>query len=548
MPENDDPKSVAKLLERAREKLTPDARTRFILLFALFNAMFCLLVLLSLQNMELKESLEEVRAGAQETSVAVATQIAGVRETVAAEAATQIASLLQLPTPVPPTVSPTYTLNPTYTSVPTDTPVPPTPTLLPPSPTATPIPPTPTPLPPSPTATPVPPTLTATPVPPTPTDTPVPPPPTDTPTDTPTPTPPPPQVLAVSPTQDDNDTVINITITGANFLPIPTAFMVDGGATALETTYVSPSTLNAVIPAWFTADYYDLTVTNPDLQSYTLTDAFTLTNPTPLIAGVNPYTGTDNVDTNITINGSNFINGLSATLSAFSLPTVTVVNSTTLNATVPSSSSVMPGGPYTLTISNPGPLAPTNSLTDAFTVTLSSIYGYTPTCDISTTNCSDAYGPPDGNPADIVEGGHLTFTFPAGSGIRDGPGYDFVFFEFPNPNDPDPDIGGILLDWIVVNISEDGNNWPQVFYWGDNITDTNTNVAPHNYNGDTGEQDNEFIRSGDLWPGGLNANTGIAIDINIISPPQGSQYRYIRFSCPASGGDAAHMDSIERLH
>jgi len=300
-----------------------------------------------------------------------------------------------------------------------------------------------------------------------------------------------------------------------------------------------------VIPAWFTAGYYDLTVTNPDSQSGTLTNAFTLTNPIPLITGVNPYTGTDNVNTDATISGSNFISGLSARLDVFSL-TVTFVNSTTLNTTVPGT--IMPGGPCTLTVSNPGPLTPTNSLTDAFTVTLSSTYGYTPTCDISTTSCSDAYGPPDGNPAEIAVGGYLTFTFPAGSGIRDGPGYDFVFFEFPNPDDPDPDIGGILLDWIVVDVSEDGNNWHQVLYWSDNITDTNTNVASHNYDGDAGEQDNEFIRSGDLWPGGLNANTGIAIDINVISPPQRSQYRYIRFSCPTGGGDVAQVDGIERLH
>lgn len=350
----------------------------------------------------------------------------------------------------------------------------------------------------------------------------------------------------MSPIQDDNDTDVTIIITGTNFVPNPTAFLVDGGATALATTYISPNSLNAVIPAWFTADYYNLTVTNPDLQSYTLPNAFTLTNPIPLITGVNPYTGTDNADTNVTINGGNFVNGLSVGLDGFS-PAETFVNSTTLNVTIPGS--IMPGGSYTLTVSNTGPLAPTNSLTNAFTVTLSSTYGYTPTC-FSTTNCEDAYGSPDGNPADIAVGGYLTFTFPAGSGIRDGPGYDFVFFEFPNPNNPDPNIGGILLDWTVVDISEHGNNWHQVFYWSDNITDTNTNVASHNYDGDAGEQDNEFIRSGDLWPGGLNANTGIAIDIDTPTwdPPPGTQYRYVRFSCPALGGDEAQVDAILRLH
>lgn len=347
----------------------------------------------------------------------------------------------------------------------------------------------------------------------------------------------------MSPIQDDNDAAVTITITGTNFVANPTVFLIDSGTTALATTYVSANTLNAVIPAWFTADYYDLRVTNPDLQSDTLLNAITLTSPIPVITGVTPDNGTDNTDTNITINGSNFVNGLSAWLDGFSLLAVTVVNSATVNATVPSSSSVMPGGLYTLTISNPGPLTPTGSQTDAFTVTLSSTYGDPPTC-ITTTNCINASGAPDGSVADINQGGYLTFTFPAGSGIRDGAGYDFVFFEWPNPDNPI--TGGIQLDWIVVEISDDGITWNEVFDWGDGAADNNTNVASYAAGG---ELDNESIPSSALWPGGLpsGTNTGIAIDINIIGPPPGSQYRYVRFSNPYAG-DAAQIDAILRLH
>ena len=123
MPENDDDSNsitslhehVREKIERARKKLTLGARMRFILLFALFDAMFamfCLLVLLSLRIQSLEESLEEVRVGAQETAVAAATQVAGVRETVEAEMATKIAPLFK-PSLVLPTVSPTCLL---YTS------------------------------------------------------------------------------------------------------------------------------------------------------------------------------------------------------------------------------------------------------------------------------------------------------------------------------------------------------------------------------------------------------------------------------------------------
>jgi hypothetical protein len=344
----------------------------------------------------------------------------------------------------------------------------------------------------------------------------------------------------VNPISAANAANVNITITGADFQsPNPVAYLVDGGTTALATTYVSPNVLNAVIPAWFTANYYDLRVTNPDAQSDTLTNAFTLTNPTPLIAGVDPHTGVNTGTTDITIHGSNFVNGLSASLDGLALA-LTFVDSATLNATVPGD---MPGGFYTLTVSNPGPLNPTGERPDAFTATVA--YGGPPTC-YGVSNCSDAEGPPDGGTAGIPEGGYLTFTLPPGSGISDGPGYDFVFFEYPNPDNP---TGGIQLDWIVAEISDDGATWQQVFNWGNGAADTNSNVSAYAAGG---EFDGEFIPTGDLWPG-LGAghpNTGIAIDISIIGPPPGSQYRYVRFSCPddGPGNDEAQIDAILRLH
>jgi hypothetical protein len=334
----------------------------------------------------------------------------------------------------------------------------------------------------------------------------------------------------VIPISASNEAAVNIVINGANFVPNPTAYLVDGGATALATTYVSANVLNAVIPAWFAADYYDLTVTNPDSQSGTLTDAFTLTNPIPLITGVTPDNGPDNADTAVTINGSNFVNGLSAWLDGFALLAVTVVDPNTLNATVPSASSAMP-------------LAPTGSLANAFTVNLSSTYGDPPTCSPGVISCTNASGAPDGNVADIPVGEYLTFAYPAGSGIRDGPGYDLVFFEYPTGGlpFPPPDDEGVLLDWVVIEVSEDGSTWYEVFNWGGGVV-ANTNVASYP------ENDNEPIPSSALWPGGLPINTGIAIDISIISPPAGTQYPYIRLSCPAGGGDDAQVDTILRLH
>jgi hypothetical protein len=89
MSDNDVPRSVTSLLERVRRKLTLDRLEPFILPFALWafsSVMFSIVFVLALRNIEL----------AQITT----TRIVEVQETVAAEAATQKASLLQVPTPV----------------------------------------------------------------------------------------------------------------------------------------------------------------------------------------------------------------------------------------------------------------------------------------------------------------------------------------------------------------------------------------------------------------------------------------------------------------
>jgi hypothetical protein len=327
-------------------------------------------------------------------------------------------------------------------------------------------------------------------------------------------------------------------ITGARFVANPSVYLVDGGETLVASTYVSSTALSAVIPAWFMADYYGVKVVNPDLQWDTLTNAFTLTNPVPLIAAVTPDNGPEDADTPVTITGANFVSGLSVSMEGYALLSLTFVNSTTLTGVVPVSSSVMPGGPYTVTVANPGPLAPSDSMSGAFTVTVTQ--NPTTTCDL-TPNCGDAYGDPDGTTAEISEGGVLTYTFPAGTGVRDGAGYDFVFYEWANPP-------GILLDWVIVEISQDGAGWCRVFDWGDGLPDNNTNVAAYTAGGET---DNEPIASSDLWPKPDYSppNTGVAIDISVCSPPPSGQYPYVRFLSPFGGnGDAAQIDALVRLH
>ena len=113
---------------------------------------------------------------------------------------------------------------------------------------------------------------------------------------------------------------------------------------------------------------YDLTVTNPDSGTATLPGAFTVTLP-PTVSTVSPSGADNDIDTPVTITGTNIATDGTGTvpptvrLGTTALLEVTVVNATTLTATVPWG--VNPGT-YPLTVTNPDGGSAT--LTGAFTV------------------------------------------------------------------------------------------------------------------------------------------------------------------------------------
>jgi hypothetical protein len=83
-----------------------------------------------------------------------------------------------------------------------------------------------------------------------------------------------PTILAVDPVEGDNTIDTQITVSGTNFLDSP--FVRIGEWYLASVHFVSTSTLTATVPAGLDAGTYDVTVENPDGQSATLTDAFTL--------------------------------------------------------------------------------------------------------------------------------------------------------------------------------------------------------------------------------------------------------------------------------
>ena len=134
---------ATKLVELLKEKLRLDARGRFIVLFALFDAMFAALLLVLLQNMnlatlntqltndnrQLGESLTRVEASATQAIQQIATLESALRELQPPISTLTIAVTKESSTPTPliPAATVTVTLKPGLPVV-TDMPIALTPT------------------------------------------------------------------------------------------------------------------------------------------------------------------------------------------------------------------------------------------------------------------------------------------------------------------------------------------------------------------------------------------------------------------------------------
>jgi hypothetical protein len=112
-------------------------------------------------------------------------------------------------------------------------------------------------------------------------------------------------------------------------------------------------------------------------------------------------------------------------------------------------------------------------------------------------------------------------------------GYDFVDYE-------QAACSGICLDWVQIDVCGDPcTSWVTVFNWGDDIPDTNTNVAAFSAGG---ELDNEDIPAAALLNG-----SGVTIDVDPLGPVPSGGYRYIRIWSPINwpNNDGAEVDSID---
>ncbi|MGE5377494.1 MAG: hypothetical protein ACM3XO_20740 [Bacteroidota bacterium] len=150
---------------------------------------------------------------------------------------------------------------------------------------------------------------------------------------------------------------------------------------------------------------------------------------------------------------------------------------------------------------------------------------------------------PDGRTEYIRSGTSITLAFNSPLVVNGHPSWDLVFYELP--------IGtGIGMDWTLIQIG-DGTNWYNVFYWGDGIPDTNSNLNINVIGG--AEDDNRDFTtqpaSDVLYPFNTApgaANSGIAMELDGVVPK--GTYPYIRIVAPTGDLDGGtEIDAVSVL-
>jgi len=192
--------------------------------------------------------------------------------------------------------------------------------------------------------------------------------------------PPAPVITALSPSTGPVGTAV--TLTGTNF---GGAIAVSFNGTTASFTLNSPTSITAAVPAGTTTGL--VTVTTPGGTSNGFT--FTVTAPAPVISSLSPNSGP--VGTAVVITGTDLAGTTAVNFNGTAAP-FTVVNATSLTATVPNGAATGP-----VTVTTPG--GPSNGLVFTVTIPASTLTSISPTSGpvgtavlLSGTNLAGASG------------------------------------------------------------------------------------------------------------------------------------------------------------
>lgn len=168
----------------------------------------------------------------------------------------------------------------------------------------------------------------------------------------------PPSVSSVAPQNLSTLGGTAMQINGNNFVNQALAFV--GLSPVVGATQINPNRVDGVGPAGPIGPA-DVTVSNPDGQSATLTGGVTFVVPPPSISTLTPNSGAGRGGTSVRITGNGFQVGASVGFGAASAPVATVLSPTDIDVITPAGAD----GPVNITIVNPD--AQSTTLNNGFT-------------------------------------------------------------------------------------------------------------------------------------------------------------------------------------
>lgn len=154
----------------------------------------------------------------------------------------------------------------------------------------------------------------------------------------------PPTLSSVSPAGGTTAGGTAIVLTGTDFMAGATVTIDSVACTVTAET--PPTSITCTTPA-HAAGAFDVSVTNPDGQTSTLTNGFTYLAP-PTVASVSPNSGALAGNTTVTVTGTGFFNGATVDFGGSACATVLVTSSTTLTCIT----SAHAAGAVTVTVTN----------------------------------------------------------------------------------------------------------------------------------------------------------------------------------------------------
>lgn len=185
-----------------------------------------------------------------------------------------------------------------------------------------------------------------------------------------------PTVTSLSPSSAIQGATLNVTVAGANFQN--GAYCSFGSGITVNSCAFNSSTqltANVTIAPGATVGKNSVTVTNPDLQTATLANGFTINQapppPPPTLSSLNPASGFQGTTFTVNLNGSNFLSGATC-----SFGTGITVNSCTFNSSTQLAANITvsataPTGTSSVTVTNPG--GQTSTLANSFTVSIAPV-------------------------------------------------------------------------------------------------------------------------------------------------------------------------------